>query len=145
MTEEINHKTSDAIDTIVVERLKADLKLMLSMNVNLERPEDVTSVVGVLKYYMLKEDYETFFREIGYKVDTPKENIIHFVDVKDNPDGSADVTVSFSGDKMKKSLIEEGLSYVLLKGALNLSNDDIVRLVQRGMQEEKTDKILDSF
>jgi hypothetical protein len=32
-----------------------------------------------------------------------------------------------------------------MKGAFQLSTDDVVRLVQRGMEEEKTDSVLSGF
>jgi hypothetical protein len=109
-----------------------------------EEADDLAAVAGVLKYYMPKQDYENFIQSVGYTVDdlVGQENVIHCVDVKDNPDGSADVTVTFSGDKMKQTLIEEGLNYLIMKGAFKLSTDDVARLVQRGMKEEETDRVL---
>jgi hypothetical protein len=134
-----------AIDNIVIERLKEDLKDMLSEGrIDWEEENDIAAVAGVLKYYMPIQDYENFIQSVGYTVDAPivQENIIHCVDVKDNPDGSADVTFTFTGDKTKQTLIEEGLNYLIMKGAFQLSNDDVVRLVQRGMEEEATDLVL---
>jgi len=145
MSEQISYVSSKAIDMIVIERLKADLTDMLSeVRAQWEEVDDLDAVAGVLKYYMPKQDYENFIQAVGYTVDEPiaQENVIHCVDVKDNPDGSADVTVTFTGDKMKQTLIEEGLNYLIMKGAFQLSTDDVARLVQRGMKEEATDLVL---
>jgi len=46
---------------------------------------------------------------------------------------------------MKQTLIEEGLNYLIMKGAFQLSTDDVARLVQRGMKEEETDRVLSGF
>ena len=141
MSEQISYVASNAIDMLVIERLKADLADMISEGrIDWEEADDLAAVAGVLKYYMPKQDYEDFIQNVGYTVDAPaaQEDVIHCVDVKDNPDGSADVTVTFTGDKMKQTLIEEGLNYVIMKSAFQLSTDDIVRLIERGIQEEKT-------
>jgi hypothetical protein len=148
MSEQISYVSSKAIDMIVIERLKADLTDMLSEGrAQWEEADDLDAVAGVLKYYMPIQDYENFIQSVGYTVDesSAQENVIHCVDVKDNPDGSADVTVTFSGDKMKQTLIEEGLNYLIMKGAFQLSTDDVARLVQRGMKEEETDRVLSGF
>jgi tRNA U38,U39,U40 pseudouridine synthase TruA len=141
MSEQISYTSSKAIDMIVIERLKTDLTDMLSEGrAQWEETDDLSAVAGVLKYYMPKQDYENFIQSVGYTVG--QENVIHCVDVKDNPDGSADVTFTFTGDKMKQTLIEEGLNYLIMKGAFQLSTDDVARLVQRGMKEEETDRVL---
>jgi len=146
MSEQISYVASNAIDMLVIERLKADLIDMLSEGrIDWEEAEDLAAVAGVLKYYMPRQDYETFIQSVGYAEPEPQEDAIECVDVKDNPDGSADVTFTVAGNKMKQTLIEEGINYLIMKGAFQLSTDDVVRLVQRGMQEEKTDKILGGF
>ncbi len=148
MSEQISYVSSKAIDMLVIERLKADLADMLSEGrVQWEEADDLAAVAGVLKYYMPIQDYENFIQSVGYEAYAPvaQEDIIHCVDVKDNPDGSADVTVTFTGDKMKQTLIEEGLNYLIMKGAFQLSTDDVARLVQRGMKEEETDRVMMRF
>jgi hypothetical protein len=56
--------------------------------------------------------------------------------VSENEDGSADVEVEV-GSEVKDKLFEEGLHFLLLKGILEGTTEDILRWAQRGKEELK--------
>jgi len=123
----------DQAEKLVIEMLKGDLRRMIHLNGVWDDRGEVNAIAGVLRYYMRAEDCEAFFAEIGYN---REEGFIDVVDVVDNPDGSADITVSITDEKLKQKLVEEGLEYILLKNAFDLTSDDVVRLVERGTKED---------
>lgn len=65
--------------------------------------------------------------------------------VEENDDGSVLLEVELGSDEMQKRIFDEGINFLLLKGALEGTTDDIIRWVQRGRQEEKTDRLIDEF
>lgn len=64
--------------------------------------------------------------------------------VKENEDGSADIEVEV-GSEMKSKISAEGINFLLIKGILEGTTEDILRWAQRGKQEERTDKLIDKF
>lgn len=64
--------------------------------------------------------------------------------VKENEDGSAIVEVEM-GDEVRSKLFEEGLNFLMIKAAVGGTTDDIVRWVQLGKQEERTDELVKNF
>jgi hypothetical protein len=129
MNEEITFGASD----IIIERLKNDLTFMIQDTDGSSKNELVDSMAETLRYYMQEQESEAFFSSIGYMKNIPLQrgNSIEILDIKDNPDGSADLTFSFSDEKLKKILIEEGMNYILIKNALGLSTEKILELVQK--------------
>ena len=129
--------TDDQAEELVIEMLKGDLRGMIG-----DEREEIKSIADVLRYYMPPDDYESFLAEVGYNQEA-MGGFIDVVDVVDNPDGSADITVSITDEKLKKSMIEEGLEYTLLKNAFGLTSDDVVRLVQR--VDKRVEELLKDF
>jgi hypothetical protein len=64
--------------------------------------------------------------------------------VKENEDGSADIEVEV-GSEISEKVIEEGINFLLLKGILEATTEDILRWAQRGKQEERTDVLVKKF
>jgi hypothetical protein len=64
--------------------------------------------------------------------------------IKENEDGSADVEVEV-GSEIKDRIVEEGINFLMLKGILEGTTDEILRWAQLGKQQEKTDKLVKVF
>jgi len=56
---------------------------------------------------------------------------IEVTTVSENEDGSADVEFAVSNEEEAQRLIEEGLSFLLLKGAFGLTTGQIVDILDR--------------
>lgn len=65
--------------------------------------------------------------------------------VEENDDGSARVEVEVGSEEMQSRVFEEGINFLLLKGILKGTTDDILRWAELGKQQEKTDKLVDAF
>jgi hypothetical protein len=50
-----------------------------------------------------------------------------------------------AGPEMQQKIFEEGLNFLLLKGILEGTTEDVLRWAQRGKQEERTDSIMDRY
>lgn len=104
----------------------------------------------VISYYSVPSQYETYFASIqdryetamGYSDLAPNEFAVTLV--KENTDGSANIEIE-ADTKMKDKFLEEGVNFLLLKGILGGSVEDILRWAERGKQEEKTDEIVKRF
>ena len=64
--------------------------------------------------------------------------------VEENEDGSAVIEVE-AGPEMRKQFIEEGINFLLVKGALGCDTDEILRWAIRGKEEEQNDTTLSDF
>ena len=64
--------------------------------------------------------------------------------VEENEDGSATIEVDFAGG-IPNHVVSAGITFLLLKGAFEGTDEDIVRWIKRGKQEEKTDDIMRRF
>ena len=60
---------------------------------------------------------------------------IEVTTVSENEDGSADVEFTVSDDEEAQILIEEGLNFLLLKGAFGLTTDQITLILEQSMLE----------
>jgi hypothetical protein len=65
--------------------------------------------------------------------------------VKENEDGSAQVEVEVGSEETKNRIFEDGINFLLLKGILEGTTDDVLRWAQLGKQKEKTDRLVDAF
>jgi hypothetical protein len=65
--------------------------------------------------------------------------------VEENDDGSARVEVEVGSEEMHSRVFEEGINFLLLKGILEGTTDDILRWAELGKRQEKTDKLVDAF
>jgi hypothetical protein len=64
--------------------------------------------------------------------------------IQENADGSADVEVEV-GSEMKSKLIGDGINFMLIKGILEGTTEDVFRWAELGKQQEKTDRLVDRF
>lgn len=64
--------------------------------------------------------------------------------VKENEDGSADVEVEM-GSEARQKATEEGITFLMMKGILEGTTEDILRWAELGKQQEKTDKLVNAF
>ena len=69
----------------------------------------------------------------------PNEFVVKYV--SENEDGSANIEVE-AGFEMQEKIFEAGISFMLLKGILEGTTEDILRWAQRGKQQEQTDNAL---
>jgi hypothetical protein len=65
--------------------------------------------------------------------------------IEENEDGSADISVEVESKEMKNLIFGEGITFLLLKGALGGTTEDVLRWAERGKLEENTDRILKDF
>jgi predicted Fe-Mo cluster-binding NifX family protein len=64
--------------------------------------------------------------------------------VEENEDGSANIEVE-AGTEMQEKIFEAGINFMMLKGILEGTTEDVLRWAQRGKQEERTDSIMDRY
>jgi len=64
--------------------------------------------------------------------------------IEEHEDGSATIEVDFS-DGIPNHVVSAGITFLLLKGAFEGTDEDIVRWIKRGKQEENTDDIMRRF
>lgn len=64
--------------------------------------------------------------------------------ISENEDGSANIEIE-AGPEMKDKFFSEGITFLLIKGILEGTTEDIFRWAQRGKEEENTDKLVDKF
>lgn len=64
--------------------------------------------------------------------------------VSENEDGSANIEVE-AGPEMQEKIFEAGISFMLLKGILEGTTEDILRWAQCGKREERTDVLVNKF
>lgn len=136
------------------------LSLQKSLSSNLasvgDKPDEYESalIAGmfvVLQYYSTKEQFDAFveeendaFAEFNDLLLGQKSGISNLETVEES-DGS--LTVSFdANEETRDRLAAKGVEYSVLLGILGTSSiDEIIRLVERGRQEEKTDDIMRRF
>lgn len=105
----------------------------------------------VLDYYSTREQFEAFANEESKAFDEFNELLldqksgISNLETVEESDGS--LTVSFdANEETRDRLAAKGVEYSILLSALGTSSiDEIIRLVERGRQEEKTDEIMRRF
>jgi hypothetical protein len=59
------------------------------------------------------------------------------LELTDNEDGSADLVFEIDDPAYQKSLIEEGLNFVLMKAAFDVSTSEIVKMIQEAKSLDK--------
>lgn len=56
---------------------------------------------------------------------------VKVLELNENEDGSADVVFEVDDPSYEKTLIEEGLNFVLLKAAFGMTTNDIVSVLEK--------------
>ena len=72
------------------------------------------------------------------------KNTFEVLCLNENEDGSVDVEVS-AEPEMRTQFVEEGINFLLVKGALGGNTEEILRWAARGKEEEQNDKIAADF
>jgi len=127
----------DLVGVIVIK----DLQDCIMMN--LEEYHDgsydlVNSMLKVLEYYMVYDDFIAFKKTLpNYEYGADELTV---TDISENADGSANISVDIPM-KDVSAFASEGVKYVLMKSVFgNPSDDELVKWVERGKQEERVDK-----
>jgi len=72
------------------------------------------------------------------------KNTFEVLCLNENEDGSVDIEVS-AEPEMRTQFVEEGINFLLVKGALGGNTEEILRWATRGKEEEQNDKIAADF
>ena len=126
-----------AIEIVTAESLKTSVNYFLGGPEKLDKEEKhiLSSLLRVIEYYSLRLDYQEFYESIKYDVETALEtresadNIIEILDVKENKDGSADISFNIGNDNISL-LVGEGLAFLLLKSAYSVTTADIADMFE---------------
>lgn len=143
---------AEAIARIVVEELKTSVESFFDRGeIHDDDKNTLRSLLEVVSYYSVKEDYDSFFRmnksqiETALGVEEPiGPNTLTIELISENPDGSANIDVTM-GAEAKSTVMSEGVNFLLMKGILGGNTEEILRWAQRGKQEENTDSIMERY
>lgn len=131
----------DMINEIVVKDLQEVIHLTLKETFEFCNNDLVDSALKVLEHYMTKNEYDDYIRVLGYKPMNhgDDDGVIKIHSVEENDDGSANVTFDIPS-KDVAAFTSQGINYVLLKSIFdNPSDDDLIRWIKRGQEEERID------
>ena len=117
--------TERAIEIVTAESLKASVKYFLGGPDKLDSEEKhiLSCLLRVIEYYSLRADYQAYYETIASAVETalettePPDDIIEVLDIKENPDGSADISFNIGKNNVSQ-LVGEGIGFLLLKSCL---------------------------
>ena len=141
---------NDLVSEIVIKDLKDGITTTLEDPYELYFDDDgaymlVESMLDVLKYYMVEEDYEDFVKTLPQWQNIPEASEITVAEIVENDDGSADVCFDLPKKDVGK-FASEGVKYVLLKSVLgNPTDDQLIKWAERGKQEQRTDNKVDQL
>ncbi len=121
-----------AIEIVTAESLKTSVEYFLGGpdKLDIDEKHILSSLLRVIEYYSLRGDYQAYYDTIASAVETaletkePADNIIEVLNVKENPDGSADISFNIGKDNVSQ-LVGEGIGFLLLKGAYSVTTKDI--------------------
>ena len=143
---------AEAIGCVVVEELKTSVETFFDRGeIHNDEKNTLRSLLEVISYYSVKDEYEAFFRMNKRQIETALgvdesvgPNTLTIEMISENPDGSANVDVTM-GSEIKNTVMSEGVNFLLMKGVLNGTTDEVLRWAQRGKQEENTDSIMERY
>lgn len=114
----------EQLDAIVTSELKECVASLLEQ----DDTSLAQSFLAVLEYYLPYSEFNEYKASLGLR-NLPKDTI-EVVSVDEMPDGSANLTFSASADTLQL-LSNEGLKFLLMKAALDITDDDVMSL-QKG-------------
>ena len=131
-----------AIEIVTAESLKTSVNYFLGGPEKLDKEEKhiLSSLLRVIEYYSLRLDYQEFYASIKTEVETaletkePSDDIIEVLEVKENKDGSADISFNVSND-MVGILVGEGLSFLMIKSTYSTTTSGIVEMCEAMKQK----------
>ena len=121
-----------AIEIVTAESIKSSVKYFLGGDkaLNKEESDILKCLLRVIEYYSLRGDYQAYYESIRPELELalgtkePPDDIIEVLDIKENPDGSADISFNIGKDNVSQ-LVGEGIGFLLLKGAYSVTTKDI--------------------
>ena len=134
-----------AIEIVTAESLKTSVGYFLGGDKKLDKEESdiLKSLLRVIKYYSLKDDYVAYYEsirpELELAIETKKssDDIIEILEVKENKDGSADISFNVGND-MIGTLVGEGLGFLMIKSTYSTTTSGIVDMCE-AMKQKQTD------
>lgn len=134
-----------AIEIVTAESLKTSVNYFLGGPEKLDKEEKhiLSSLLRVIEYYSLRLDYLEYYESIKDDVETaletkePSDDIIEVLEVKENKDGSADISFNV-GNEMVATLVGEGLGFLMIKSTYSTTTSGIVEMCE-AMKQKQTD------
>ena len=134
-----------AIEIVTAESLKTSVNYFLGGPEKLDKEEKhiLSSLLRVIEYYSLRLDYLEYYESIKDDVETaletkePSDDIIEVLEVKENKDGSADISFNVGND-MIGTLVGEGLGFLMIKSTYSTTTSGIVEMCE-AMKQKQTD------
>lgn len=131
-----------AIEIVTAESLKTSVNYFLGGPEKLDKEEKhiLSSLLRVIEYYSLRVDYQEFYEsirpelELALETKEPSDNIIEVLDVKENIDGSADISFNVGND-MVGILVGEGLGFLMIKSTYSTTTSGIVEMCEAMKQK----------
>lgn len=130
-----------ALEVFVTDVLKVSVKPHFNgEELSEEDKEILLSLLCVIEYYSLKDDYEEYYAKNKSLIDTAlgtknvPANTFTVTCVEENEDGSADIEIEM-GSGMKDKVLEAGINFLLMKSILEGTTSDILNWATRGKQE----------
>jgi hypothetical protein len=144
-------QNDDLIEQLVVNKLKDSITVLLHLKpLDEDDKKILRSLVNALSYFAIYSDYEKFYSEYSEDIETvlnegrPEAGKFTVQCISENEDGSANLEIEL-GANVSKTIIGEGINFLLLKGIFEGTTDDILRWAELGKQQEKTDKLVNAF
>ena len=129
--------TERAVEIVTAESLKTSVEYFLGGpdKLDIDEKHILSSLLRVIEYYSLRGDYQAYYDTIASAVETaletkePPDGIIEVLDIKENLDGSADISFNIGKDNVSQ-LVGEGLGFLLIKAAYSVTTSDIADMCE---------------
>lgn len=129
-----------AIEVFIAETLKDSVKVFFEgRELSDEDKEILISLLRVIQYMSIHPDYKNYYSQnkelIDIALGTGKigPNEFTVTCVKENVDGSANIEVEM-GEGVRKSALDAGINFLLIKAILGGTTEDILQWAQLGKQ-----------
>ena len=132
-----------AIEIVTAHAIKTSVEYFLdgSTKLNDEESDILKCLLRTIEYYSLKADYQAYYESIRPKLELvlgtkePSDDIIEVLDVKENKDGSADISFNVGNDMVGK-LVGEGLGFLMIKSTYSTTTSGIVEMCEAMKQKQ---------
>lgn len=131
-----------AIEIVTAESLKTSVNYFLGGPEKLDKEDKniLSSLLRVIEYYSLRVDYQEYYESIRLELEPAlgtkelSDDIIEVLDVKENKDGSADISFNVGND-MVGILVGEGLGFLMIKSTYSTTTSGIVEMCEAMKQK----------
>lgn len=132
-----------AFEIVIAESIKTSVEYFLdgSTKLNDEESDILKCLLRTIEYYSLKADYQAYYESIRPELELalgtkePSDGIIEVLDVKENSDGSADISFNVGNDMVGK-LVAEGLGFLMIKSTYSTTTSGIVEMCEAMKQKQ---------